>query len=70
MNVEMGKWSCDFSTQMFGHMTHTANTYSSVKVAVDEYLNSVEEHWDIHSEKLCFLAVGTICSASISVCDS
>ena len=58
------------STQLFHHMTHTENTHSSVKVAVDEYLNSVEEHWDIHSEKLCFLAVGTICSASISVCDS
>ena len=54
-------------------MTHTANTYSSVKVAFDEYQKrsgSALEIGDIHSEKLCFLAVGTICSAGLSVCDS
>ena len=48
-------------------------TYSLVNVAVDEYQKRSESTLkigDIHSEKLCFLPVGTICSADISVCDS
>jgi hypothetical protein len=43
---------CDFSTQMFGHMTYTANMYSSVKVAVDEYQKCIG-NWGTYIVKSC-----------------
>ena len=80
MILEMGKWSlscCSKQSKFCVILVHRClATWHTLQICIVQWklqlmnTKSALEIGDIHSEKLCFLVVGTICSASTSVCDT